>query len=119
MVVIVGRVSPDRVEHSLIGVAASVCQECLIRREVAFFLVIESVETNILQSTAATCGGKSVCYSRLRRYLTPLSGCPRLTAIYWHTAFIELLAVAQHIFRNLTKVYIKVATVEIAISLFA
>ena len=119
MVVVVGWVSPDRVEHSLIGVAASVCQERLIRREVAFFLVVESVETNILQGTTATCGRKSVCYSRLCRYLTPLSGCPRLTAIYRHTAFIELLAIAQHIFRNLTKVYVEVATVEIAIRLFA
>ena len=53
MVVIVGRIRPDRIEDGLIGVGTGCGEEVLIGCELSFFFVRQTVESHVLLGTAA------------------------------------------------------------------
>ena len=117
MVVIVGRVVVDRIPYGSIHLALHLGEELLISFESSLFIIVQTVVAHILQSTATLCSSKGIGHGRLSRYLSPLSECEIVGTIHRHTTLIELLAIAQDIFRHLAKVDIEVATIFVGIRL--
>ena len=109
MVVIVCRVVGPYTANAVVDI--DTLQEISIGWELSFFLVVQTIETYILQGSRATGGSKSVGLSSLHGNLTPLGLRNRTCATYGHTALIELLTIAQDILTDFTKVDVEVTTV--------
>ena len=118
MVVITCRIGKDAVEHRLVHLALNLVE---ISTLVEFLLlgISQSVETHILQGSAATGGSKGIGHGALGRNLTPLGIGVALAAIYRHATLIEFLAITQDILAHLAQVDVEIATVIGSISLFA
>ena len=108
MVVVVGRVVGPCLAHTVVDV--DLLQEVGIGREEAFLLVVQTIESHILQGARATGGGKGVGLGGLQGNLTPLCLSHRACTTHGHSALIELLTVAQDVLANLAKVEVEVAT---------
>ena len=108
MVVIVCRVVGPYTANAVVDI--DTLQEISIGRELSFFLVVQTIETYILQGSRATGSSKSVGLSSLHGNLTPLGLRKRASTTHWHAALIELLAVTQDVLANFTKVDVEVAT---------
>ena len=115
VVVIIGRVSPYRIEDSLIGISTSSCKEVLIRSKLLFFLISQSIKADILFRTTTLWGCEGVSNRTLCWYFTPLCCCPWVTTVYRHTTLVELLTIFQYVFRHLSKVDIEVTTILVCI----
>ena len=115
MIVVVGRVgipgSPDTV------VDTDAVEEVGISRLLAFFLIGQSVQTDILTGTRAAGSGKSIGLRRLDRYLTPGRTLERAGTVDGHAALVELLAVAQDILAHLAEIDVEVTAVVAGIGL--
>ena len=118
MVVITCRIGKDAVEHRLVHLALNLVE---ISTLVEFLLlgISQSVETHILQGSAATGGSKGIGHGALGRNLTPLGIGVALAAIYRHATLIEFLAITQDILAHLAQVDVEIATIIGSISLFA
>ena len=112
VVVVAGRVVlpclPDTVvgNHATHGI-----KPLTVGTILAFLLVVKAVEAHILQLARTRGGGKGIGLGGLLRNLTPLGRRIGLTAIDRHAALVELLTVAEDIFRHLTEVEVEVATI--------
>ena len=102
MVVVVGRVGPYRIEYGLVHLALYLGEEVLITFKLLLFLIIQTVESNVLQPAAAVGRCEAVSYRSLCRNLTPLSVSPALRAVNGHTAFVEFLSVVEYILAHFT-----------------
>ena len=100
MVVIVGRVGCPCLTYAVLNV--NLLQEIGIGWVEPFFFVVETVETNVLQSAGTTGGSESVGLGSLNRYLAPLRLGKRTGAAYRHATLIELLAITQNILADFT-----------------
>ena len=81
VIVVGGRVVHDTIECGSTHLALYRLEELLIRLEVALFLIVQTVITQVLQCTCTFAGGKRVCLSGLSGNLTPLSECVAICSI--------------------------------------
>ena len=116
VVVVVGRVCPDRVPHGLVDLSLHSLEEVLIRVKGLLFAVVESVESHILQGTAAFGSGEGISDIGRRRHLAPLCEDKAVGAVDRHTALCELLAVVEHVFRHFAEIDIEVTAIVAGIS---
>ena len=111
MIVVIRRVFPYRIPYGSVHSSLHCREIILIACKLLFLFIIQSVEAKVLQFTTAARRGKGIIHRRLCRNFSPLCGGIRCRSIHRQTAFIELLAVVQHIFRHLSKVNVEVATI--------
>ena len=112
MVVVAGRVLSPGLEQRVVGDdGAHLVEPLLIGAVGALLLVVESVQTDILQGARAGGGGKGVGLRGLLGNTAPLRRAERRGAVDGHAALVELLAVAQHVLAYLTEVDVEVARV--------
>ena len=112
VVVVTGRVvAPGLDERVILHHRAYLVEPILIGTVGTFLVVIQTIETDVLQHTAAGGRGKGVGLRGLLGNLTPLRIAVGLTAIDGHTALVELLAVAQHVLRHFAEVDVEVASI--------
>ena len=111
VVVVVGRVVHDGVEHSRRDLPLDGREEVLIGLEGSLLFVVQTVETEVLAFTTAAGGGESVVLGGLDGNLSPMCEGEVLGAIHRHSTLVELLSVAQDVFAYLTQVDVEVATI--------
>ena len=111
MIIVICRVFPYRIPNSSVHRSLHRCEIILIACKLLLFFIIQSVKAKVLQFTAATRCRESVIYRRLCWNFSPLCGDIRRRSINRQTTFIELFAIAQHVFRHLSKVNVEVATI--------
>ena len=110
VVVIAGRVAAPGAQHAVVGDdAANLVEPLLVGSVLALLAIGQSVQAYVLQRARATGGGKGIGLRGLHRNLTPLGGLVRGRAVDWHTALVEFLTVAQHVFRHLAEVDVQLA----------
>ena len=117
VVVVVGRVVHDAVEHGGRHLALNLPQEILIRIERALLFIVQAVQTHVLQGAAAARGGKGIGDRRLRGNLAPLRERIGVGAIHGHSALVEFLAVVEHVFAHLAEVDVEVAAIFVGVRL--
>ena len=110
MVVVVGRVGRPSLTNAVVS-HRHVTQEVGINSESPFLVIGQTVETHILQLTAATGSGKGIGLRGLYGNLTPLRLDERTGTINGHAALVELIAVVQHVLRHLAEVDVEVAAI--------
>ena len=111
VIVVACGVVHDGVAHGGGHTALYLREEVLISVVLLLFGVGQSIVAHILQCTTAAAGGEGVSHGRLRRYLTPLREGISLRTIDGHTALVEFLSVAQHIFAHLAQIEVEVAAI--------
>ena len=116
MIVVVSRVSPDRVPYSLVDLSLHSLEEVLIGIEGLLLAVVESVETHVLQSAAALGGGEGIGDIGCCRHFAPLCEDIAVGAVDRHAALCKLLAIVEHIFRHLTEIDVEVTAVVAGIA---
>ena len=107
MIVVTGRVIAPGLDDAVIGNHPTVdngIEPVFVGTILALLIIVQTVETNILQVARAATGGKGIGLCSLYRYLTPLSGRIRVGPINRHAALIEFLAIAEHVFTHLTEI---------------
>ena len=116
VVVVVGGVVHDTVEHLGGHLSLNGGEEFLVRLEGAFLLVGEAVEAHILPLARAGGGGESIGrVGRLDRYFSPLCVSEAAGAVYRHTVLVEFLAVVEHILAHLAQVDVEVAAILLGV----
>ena len=76
-----------------------------------FFLIIQAIESHILQPARTRGGGKGIGLGGLHGNLTPLGCGKRLAPVDGHATLIEFLTIVEDVLRHLAKVEVEVATI--------
>ena len=119
MIVVAGGVGLNAVPHLSGNLRLHLVEIGLIRSKSQLLLVVETIETDILQGTAAIGRGEGVGHRGLVGDAAPLRLGPVGGTVDGHSALIELLAIAQHVLRHLTEVEVEIATVFGSLALLA
>ena len=112
MVVVAGRVLAPRLDEAVVlDDGADGVEPLLVSGVGLLFLVGQTVQADILLAAAARRGGKGVGLRGLLGNLAPLGVAESLGTVDGHATLVELLAVAQHVLRDLAEVDVEVAGV--------
>ena len=102
MIVIVGHVVQNGIEHLWIHLALNLFQEVLISLKVFLFLVSQAVEAQVLQSSRPLVRGKSIRHGGRSGNLSPLGCDVSLRSIDGKSTLVELLSIMKDVLANLT-----------------